>query len=42
MPRKYAALPTNMKVIEAKAIMARIAQDYEHIAKLVEQLRERK
>ena len=31
-----------MKVVEAKAIMARIAQDYERIAKLVEQLRERK
>ena len=32
----------DMKVVEAKAIMARIAQDYERIAKLVEQLRERK
>ena len=33
----------DIKVVEAKAIMTRIAEDYERIAKLVEQrLRERK
>ena len=36
------SIADDMKVVEAKAIMARIAQDYERIAKLVEQLRERK
>jgi hypothetical protein len=31
-----------MKVLVAKAIMTRIAADYERIAELVEELRERK
>ena len=36
------SIADDMKVVEAKAIMTRIAEDYERIAKLVEQrLRER-
>ena len=36
------SIADDMKVVEAKAIMTRIAADYERIAKLVEQrLRER-
>jgi hypothetical protein len=34
------SIADDMKVIETKAIMSRIAADYEHIAKLVEQLRD--
>ena len=40
---KIRSIANDMKVVEAKAIMTRIAEDYERIAELVEQrLREHK
>jgi hypothetical protein len=36
------SIADDMKVLGAKAIMSRIAADYERIAKLVDELRERK
>ena len=34
---KIRSIANDVKVVEAKAIMTRIAEDYEHIADLVEQ-----